>query len=137
MTAAVRTAPNRTHHRRPQGGFGYVRVERRPSAPVRPNYAVRRAVVATIAVVLIAAAAVAVSAMVGVVVDVGGRPAAASDIDTRASSVQASHVAQPGDTLWTIADRYRGEVGHVRFVDALVDLNGGTRIEVGQAVLLP
>ena len=47
------------------------------------------------------------------------------------------HVAEPGDTLWSIADAYRGDVGRDRFIDALIDLNGGTGIQVGQAVHLP
>jgi Tfp pilus assembly protein FimV len=71
------------------------------------------------------------------VVDVGDRPAAASDIDTSGSSLQRSHVALPGDTLWSIADRYRGDVGRDRYIDALIDLNGGTRILAGQAIRLP
>lgn len=127
MTAAIRT---RNRH-------DYLRVERRPRPPVRPNYAVRRAVVTAIVVLSIAAAAVAVSAMAGAVVDVGGRPAAASDIDTGTSHGQRIHVAQPGDTLWSIAATHRGEIGRERFIDALIDLNGGTRLQVGQAVRLP
>jgi Tfp pilus assembly protein FimV len=127
MTAAIRT---RNHH-------DYLRVERTPRPRARPNYVVRRAVATTIVVVLLAAAAVAVSAMVGAVVDVGGRPAAASDIDTSTTAGQRSHVAQPGDTLWSVANRYRGDISRDRFVDALIDLNGGTRIQVGQAVRLP
>jgi Tfp pilus assembly protein FimV len=127
MTAAIRT----------RNSHDYLRVERRPRPRQRPNYAIRRAVATTIVVVLLAAAAVAVSAMVGVVVDVGGRPAAASDIDTSTTSGQRSHVAQPGDTLWSIANHYRDDIGRGRFVDALIDLNGGTSIQAGQTVHLP
>jgi nucleoid-associated protein YgaU len=126
MTAAIRT---RSSH-------DYLRVERRPRTDAAPNFAIRRAVATTIVVVLLAAAAVAVSAMVGAVVDVGGRPAAASDIDTN-SAAQRFHVAQAGDTLWSIADRYRGDIGRDGFIDALIDLNGGTGIQAGQAVRLP
>lgn len=127
MTATIRT----------RNSHDYLRVERRRRPLERPNYAIRRAVATTIVVVLLAAAAVAVSAMVGAVADVGGRPAAASDIDTNSPHGQRRHVAQPGDTLWSIATRYRGDVGRERFVDALIDLNGGTSIQAGQAVLLP
>ena len=41
------------------------------------------------------------------------------------------------DTLWSIASTYRGTVEQGRYVDALIRLNGGTSIEVGQAVRLP
>ena len=43
-----------------------------------------------------------------------------------------------GDTMWSIAERYHGDVAIQRYVDALVDLNGGsTEIDAGQLVRLP
>jgi hypothetical protein len=45
--------------------------------------------------------------------------------------------AMPGDSLWIIAEEHRGEVDINRYIDKLVDLNGGTSIEVGQLVRLP
>ncbi len=99
------------------------------------NYAVRRAVAALVLVLGLALVAVAASASIGALLDVDGRPAAASDIGT--APVVRIHVAQPGDTLWSIADQYRGEVGHSRFVDALIDVNGGVAIQAGQAIRLP
>ena len=45
--------------------------------------------------------------------------------------------AQPGDSLWSIAEQYRGDVPIARYVDLLVRLNGGASIVVGQSVLLP
>jgi nucleoid-associated protein YgaU len=43
-----------------------------------------------------------------------------------------------GDTLWSIAERHHGHVAIQRYVDALVDLNGGsTEIAAGQLVHLP
>ena len=101
------------------------------------DYAARRAVAVAVAVLVVAILAIAGSALVGAVADVGGRPAAASDIATNAQALPSVHVAERGDTLWSIADRYRGDVGRGRFVDALVDLNGGAAILVGQAVRLP
>lgn len=127
MTAAIRT----------RHSHDYLRVERRHATPVRPNYAVRRATATVVAVILIATAAVAVSAMVGAVVDVGGRPAAASDIDTSTSGAERHHVAKPGDTLWSVANSYRGDIARDRYLDALISLNGGTRIQAGQAIRLP
>jgi hypothetical protein len=114
-------------------------VGRRSSrVPADVDYGIRRAVAAVIAVLLVAVVAIAVSIVAGALADVGGRPAAASDAAAApASPIVRIHVAQPGDTLWSIADRYRGDVGQGRFVDALIDLNGGTVIQVGQAIRLP
>ncbi|MEL6891512.1 MAG: LysM domain-containing protein [Actinomycetota bacterium] len=114
----------------------YVRV-RRPRPVSSPNYGLRRlaalAVASVVAVGLFAAVG-------GVVASFGGAPASAAEASPAFSSnaAPAHHVAQPGDTLWSIADKHRGGVDHGRFVDALIRLNGGTtRIEVGQAVRLP
>jgi hypothetical protein len=45
--------------------------------------------------------------------------------------------AMPGDSLWSIAEEHRGGVDINRYIDKLVDLNGGTSIQVGQLVRLP
>jgi len=100
---------------------------------VEPNYPARRFA----AVVLVAVVFVAALAAVSAAVDTGGRPAVASDFDATGAATVRTHVAQPGDTLWSIADRYRGDVGQGRFVEALFDANGGTVIQIGQAVHLP
>ena len=101
------------------------------------NYGARRAIAAALGVLLVAGLAIAGAELLGSLVDVGGRPAAASAGAASVAPGARIHVAQPGDTLWSIADRYRGDVGHGRFVDALIDLNGGTVIQIGQAVRLP
>lgn len=98
-----------------------------------PDYVARRFVAIVLVAVVFAVASVAVSAAV----DSGGRPAVASDFHGAGADIVRTHVAQPGDTLWSIADRYRGDVGQGRFVDALIDANGGTVIQIGQAVRLP
>lgn len=105
----------------------------------QPNYTARRAVAAVIATVILIALAFAASTVASAVGDVGSRPAAAFDITASAGDAAniSTHVAQPGDTLWSIAERYRGDVGRDRFVDALIGLNGGTTIQIGQAVRLP
>jgi Tfp pilus assembly protein FimV len=95
---------------------------------------------AVVALAVSALGAIAVVETVGALVDLGGRPAAASEIPASGSAPVAApslHVAAPGDTLWSIAEQYRGEVSRDRFVDALIDLNGGTVIQVGQPVRLP
>lgn len=117
----------------PTTPFARSSTERHPPAA---NYLLRRVVAAIVGLCLLAAAAVAVGEVVGAVSDLGGRPAAASEI-TGVDSAPAMHVAAPGDTLWSIADRYRGDIGHARYVDALVTLNGGTQVQAGQAVRLP
>ena len=51
---------------------------------------------------------------------------------------RAAHVrAEPGDSLWSIAERFHGDVDLRRYVDALIRLNGGTAIAAGQLVRLP
>jgi nucleoid-associated protein YgaU len=105
-----------------------------------PNYAVRRLMAAVVALAVLALGAIAVVETVGALVDLGGRPAAASEIPAPGSAPVVApglHVAAAGDTLWSIAEQYRGEVSRDRFVDALIDLNGGTGIQVGQPVRLP
>jgi len=46
-------------------------------------------------------------------------------------------LARPGDSLWSIAEVYHGEVPITRYVEALISRNGGTRIDAGQVVRLP
>ncbi len=90
------------------------------------------------AVVLAVALAVlfATAAMAATLAGFGGAPAVASEA-TAASPSAASHVARRGDTLWSIAGDYRGDVDQRRYVEALIELNGGTSIVAGQAVRLP
>jgi Tfp pilus assembly protein FimV len=109
---------------------------------VVPNYALRRVAAAVVALAVLAAGAVGVGEVVGALADLGGRPAAASEVAPTSGASTASitprvHVAAPGDTMWSIAQQYRGEVGRDRYVDALIDLNGAAGIQVGQAVRLP
>ena len=101
-----------------------------------PHYGARRAVAVVVLLGAGVLLALAASAFVGAAIGAGGRPAAASGAAPDTAVVRV-HVAQPGDTLWSIAERYRGGVDQGRFVDALIDLNGGTAIQVGQAVRLP
>ena len=107
---------------------------------VVPNYALRRVAAAFVALAVLAAGAIGVGEVVGALADLGGRPAAASEVAPTSGASTAPprvHVAAPGDTMWSIAQQYRGEVGRDRYVDALIDLNGAAGIQVGQAVRLP
>jgi hypothetical protein len=99
----------------------------------QPNFVVRRAL-AVVLVFLTLAVAVGVLVLLA---GLGGRPASASQAEPAISPTAAAYVAQPGDSLWSIARAHRGDVSLDRYVDTLIDLNGGTDIQVGQAVRLP
>jgi nucleoid-associated protein YgaU len=140
MTATLSSSSNvdRTTPRPVGRPSTWVSADRDDHVDDNVDYGLRRAAAAVIVVLVVAVVAIAVSALAGAMAGVGGRPAAASvAASAPASSTVRIHVAQPGDTLWSIADRYRGEVGQGRFVDALIDLNGGTVIQIGQAIRLP
>lgn len=102
-----------------------------------PNYTARRLLAAVVALAVLAATVVMAGEALGALSDLGGRPAAASEVSATPGSVTVSHVAVAGDTLWSIADRYRGEVDRGRYLEALIDLNHGTDVQIGQAVRLP
>lgn len=94
------------------------------------TYRRRRAVVGTALAAFVAVGAVTTY---DVLAGSGGVPASAAVSQPARSTI----IAQPGETLWTIAQEYRGEVSLVRYVDKLVALNGGATIHVGQAIVLP
>ncbi len=119
----------------------YRRVERHDRA--RPNYAARRLGAAAVAVI---AAFLVAYALHAVVVSFGGDPAFAAVASPSAASAAAPvavpaadlvHVARSGDSLWSIADDHRGDIGRDRYVRALIELNDSTTVIVGQAVRLP
>jgi Tfp pilus assembly protein FimV len=87
--------------------------------------------------VLVALAVFVIGATSVLVAGPGGAPAAAAGAAPPAPAARAVHVAHRGDTMWAIAHEYRGQVAHDAYLEALIRLNGGTRIEVGQAVQLP
>ena len=105
--------------------------------PAAPDYVRRRLVAALLVLVVLAIAVVAVDSALA---SLGGVPASAADgspADGALASSPAVHVARSGDTMWSIATEHRGEVDHGRYLDGLLRLNGGSHIEVGQAVRLP
>ena len=53
----------------------------------------------------------------------GGDPASAAA--SQPAHAPVTVVAQPGDTLWSIASAHHGEASITRYLDTLVDLNGG------------
>jgi hypothetical protein len=77
-----------------------------------------------------------------VVANRGGAPASASMIRPATAPAVASapanvYIVKAGDTLWSIGERYHGQASLVDYVDALVSANGGTELQVSQALTLP
>jgi LysM repeat protein len=112
-----------------------------PTGPIPPAYRTsirrseavyrrRRAIVGTTLALFVAVGAVATS---DVLAGSGGDPASAAVSLPARTSV----IAQPGDTLWSIAAAHHGDASLIRYLDTLVDLNGGPSIQAGQTIVLP
>ena len=96
------------------------------------TYRRRRAVVGAVLACLVACGAVLAHDVLA-----GSRGVPASAAAGQPAHVRTRVTAQPGDTLWSIAQSHRGGVPVGRFVDKLVDLNGGASIQAGQQITLP
>jgi len=120
------------------------------AAVIPAPYAVGRRSAATYArrrLLVLVVLAVVLVLLVGtghVVANRGGAPASASAI--RPESPQAApgatgaapiYVVQPGDTLWSIGERFHGSTPLVDYVDHLVAMNGGTTLQIAQPISLP
>ncbi len=86
-------------------------------------------------VVAIAVIVLSLGVQAALLTDPGSGPASAAGIGT--ATAPRSVRAQPGDSLWSIAEANHGSVDLTRYLDKLIDLNGGTGIEAGQLVQLP
>lgn len=108
----------------------------RSLAPRRATYRRRRLAVALVALLTLIAGVLAARATLG---ELGGVPASAPAArPVVATPLSAgAYVVQPGDTLWSIAERFHGERDLAAFVDELVELNGGTGLVPGQRLGLP
>ena len=107
----------------------------RPVTPRRVGpdaYRRRRAIVGTLLAVLVAAGTVLAHDVLA-----GSRGVPASAAASQPARGRVTVTARPGDTLWSIAEEHHGPIPITRYVDALVDLNGGASIAAGQAVVLP
>lgn len=88
----------------------------------------RRVLMASVGSVLVAVALIAVLL---------GRVPASAPEQYPDKSTMATHLVQPGETLWSIAERSSPSIGISAYVDLLVRVNGGSTIRVGQELLLP
>ena len=87
--------------------------------------------------VLFVVAAIALVLLVStghVVANRGGAPASTPAVRPANSAV---YVVQAGDTLWSIGERFHGHTPLADYVDSLVAANGGTGIQLSQALTLP
>jgi nucleoid-associated protein YgaU len=105
---------------------------RAPAARARRATFLRRRLVAAVLVATLAAALylLAGAALAGTAG--GGSPSAAAG-----ATSPATHVVQPGDTLWTIAAAAAPGTDVRITVDRIAQLNGGAPLVVGQRLLLP
>jgi len=98
------------------------------------TYRRRRAVAGLLLAVVSGTGALAASTLL---TGPGGVPASAAGAATEQAGHPMSVRVEAGDSLWSIAQAHHGTVSIARYVEALIDRNGGTVIEAGQLVRLP
>ncbi len=119
-------------------------------AQMRPSGAVyvrRRLVVALVASAMCLLVGLAAHSALA---DRGGVPASTPAVRSAQSAVFAgsptalastalarAYLVQPGDTLWSLAERFHAQRSIADYADHLVSINGGTTLEVGQLLTLP
>jgi nucleoid-associated protein YgaU len=130
--AVVSSRPRLMQNRAPQ-----VRVARRQSelqsdrSRMARVYRRRRAVVGLISGLIVIGGVLLSTAIAGP----GGVPASAFGAGEVLEPMTI--VVRSGDTLWSIAHEYRGEIPHARYLDYIIRLNGGPSLVVGQQLRLP
>ena len=94
---------------------------------VRPDvvYRRRRLLVLGAALVLAALVLAAVTSLQANASRFDGEPAAT-----------VTYVVEPGDTVWSIAEALAPDADPRPVVDAIVEANGGARLDVGQRLVL-
>ena len=140
MTVALHSLPGQpTHHLaraadRPVAALAdpprRVRRPRRP--PTEFTYRRRRAAVGLLLAGIVGSAALVAGT---VLTGPGGVPASAAGAGR--APLERTVLARPGDSLWSIAEVFHGDVPITSYVEALISRNGGTRIDAGQVVRLP
>jgi nucleoid-associated protein YgaU len=66
-----------------------------------------------------------------------GRVPASASGSHPGSFVPATHLVEPGETLWSIAESVHPDGNLAAYVDKLVHANGSSTIRVGQQIILP
>ena len=117
----VRRRPPRQALRRPRSAPDPPPIRRGPT-PLEPGIYRRRRRVVGVAVAI----AVTVLTLGAQATSTGSGRGPASAAGAGAVAAERSVRARPGDSLWSIAEDHRGEVGIDRYIDKLVELNGGT-----------
>ena len=105
---------------------------RRADLPAEAVYRRRRLILGGLLVGLLAASGAAAH---DVLAGSGGVPASAAG--AAPARARPSIVAHPGQTLWAISDQFHGDIDFDRYLDTLVNLNGGPSIQAGQRITLP
>ena len=141
MTVALHSLPGQPKHHLARGADRPVAAladpPRRVRRPCRPpatesTYRRRRAAVGLLLAGIVGSAALVAGT---VLTGPGGVPASAAGAGR--APLERTVLARPGDSLWSIAEVYHGDVSITRYVEALISRNGGTRIDAGQVVRLP
>ena len=143
-------------------GFGEIEVRFGPSRPAHSVYVRRRLLVGLLLLALVALVGIGAStvladrggvpastlairpatspaAAAGTAMPAAAQPVAAAPVVPApgAASTVLSYVVQPGDTMWSLAQRFHGGHSMTSYVDAMVKANGGATLRAGQTLILP
>lgn len=135
--------------------YGEIEVRFGATSPAHDVYVRRRLVVVLVLTALVALLGLGAHS---VLADRGGVPASTPAIRPANSALAAAqprpagvvpvavpvvvpatltYVVQPGDTLWSLAEQFRGGAGMSHYVDMLVSANGGSVVQPGQVLVMP
>ena len=140
--------------------YGEIEVRFGITSPAHAVYVRRRLAVALVLAALVALLGLGAHTVLAhtVLADRGGVPASTTAIRPASSALAAAqpapagvipvaapvlvpaaitYVVQPGDTLWSLAEQFRGGAGMSHYVDMLVSANGGSVVQPGQVLVMP